>query len=231
MGRPKTGGPGMGRPRVGGPKMGRPRSASAHRQVLDAAANLFADRGIDATSMDGIAAASGVSKATIYKHWPDKEKLALEVLSYVHGLDKEVPVFNSGDTRADLIAQLNYRPAPDRSAIRERFMPHVIAYSAHNRVFGAAWRKTVVEKQRAALGKILERGVKERQLMANLDCDLSIAILVGPMIYQRIFLNSPGCQAPLNFAEQVVDAFWKAFARKPQMEVQDSRLGKASNRR
>ena len=34
-------------------------------------------------------------------------------------------------------------------------MPHVIAYSAHNRVFGAAWRKTVVEKQRAALGKIL----------------------------------------------------------------------------
>ena len=76
---------------------------------------LFADQGIDATSMDGIAAASGVSKATIYKHWPDKEKLALEVLSYVHGLDKEVPVFNSGDTRADLIAQLNYQPAPDRS--------------------------------------------------------------------------------------------------------------------
>ena len=81
----------MARPNVGGSKMGRPRSASAHRLVLDAAANLFSDRGIDATSMDGIAAASGVSKATIYKHWPDKEKLALEVLSYVHGLDKGVP--------------------------------------------------------------------------------------------------------------------------------------------
>jgi AcrR family transcriptional regulator len=211
MGRPQ-----MSRPKLGRPKMGRPRSVLAHRQVLDAAANLFADRGIDATSMDGIATASGVSKATIYKHWADKDELALEVLSYVHGLDKEVPVFDSGDTRTDLIAQLNYQPAPDRSEIRERFMPHVIAYSAHNRVFGAAWRKTVVEKQRFALGKILERGVKERQLIDGLDRDLSIAMLVGPMIYRRIFLNPPGDFAPLDFAEQVVDAFWKAFACKPR---------------
>ena len=108
-------------------------------------------------------------------------------------------------------------------------MPHVIAYSAHNRVFGAAWRKTVVEKQRAALGKILERGVKDRQLTRGLDSDLGIAILVGPMIYRRIFLNSPGDLAPLNFAEQVVDAFWKAFAFKPQHGRAGWRLKKASN--
>ena len=53
--------------------MGRPRSEQAHVRVLEAAAGLFADQGIDATSMDAIAEASGVSKATIYKHWPDKE--------------------------------------------------------------------------------------------------------------------------------------------------------------
>ena len=48
--------------------MPRTRSADAHRKVLDAALELFAERGIDATSMDAIAEASGVSKATIYKH-------------------------------------------------------------------------------------------------------------------------------------------------------------------
>jgi AcrR family transcriptional regulator len=197
--------------------MARPRSVLAHRQVLDAAMTLFADQGIDATSMDGIAAASGVSKATIYKHWPDKDKLALEVLSYVHGGNKDVPVFDSGDARADLIAQLNYQPTPDRTELKERLMPHVIAYSARNRVFGAAWRNTVVQKQREALGKILERGVKERQLSHDLDRDLSIAMLVGPMFYRRIFLNSSSGNAPVNFAEHVVDAFWKAFARKPRL--------------
>jgi AcrR family transcriptional regulator len=211
--------------------MARPRSILAHRQVLDAAMKLFADQGIDATSMDGIAAASGVSKATIYKHWPDKDKLALEVLSYVHGGDKNVPVFNSGNTRADLIAQLNYQPTPDRSEIKERLMPHVIAYSARNRVFGAAWRKTVVQKQRAALGKILERGVKQRQLSPNLDCDLSIAMLVGPVFYRRIFLNSSSGRAPVNFAEHVVEAFWKAFARKPGFRERSGRRKKTSKQR
>ncbi len=208
--------------------MARPRSILAHGRVLDAATKLFADQGIDATSMDGIAAASGVSKATIYKHWPDKDKLALEVLSYVHGGTKDVPVFNSGDTRADLIAQLKYQPTPDRTEIKERLMPHVIAYSARNRVFGAAWRKTVVEKQRAALGKILARGVKERQLTEELDSNLSIAMLVGPMIYRRIFLNSSSDRTPVNFAEQVVDAFWKAFACKPGLREPAIHRKKAS---
>ncbi len=55
--------------------MVRPRSAQAHKKVLDAAVQLFSDRGIDATSMDAIAETSGVSKATIYKHWPDKDAL------------------------------------------------------------------------------------------------------------------------------------------------------------
>ncbi|MBV8904184.1 MAG: helix-turn-helix transcriptional regulator, partial [Acidobacteriia bacterium] len=46
--------------------MPRPRSAKSHRKVLDAALSLVSERGIEATSMDAIAEASGVSKATIY---------------------------------------------------------------------------------------------------------------------------------------------------------------------
>ena len=60
---------------------------------------------------------SGVSKATIYKHWQDKEALVLEVMGHLHGLDEEAPVFDSGDLRADLIAQLQYQPAVDRQAL------------------------------------------------------------------------------------------------------------------
>src|SRR6201993_154222 len=84
---------------------------------LSAGAYLFSERGIDATSMDAIAEASGVSKATIYKHWPDKDALSLEVMGYLHGLDEEPPVFDSGDFRADLIAQLQYQPATDPHAL------------------------------------------------------------------------------------------------------------------
>ncbi len=57
--------------------MSRGLSEKAHQKVLQSAAELFADRGIDGTSMDAIANASGVSKATIYKHWADKEALCM----------------------------------------------------------------------------------------------------------------------------------------------------------
>ena len=39
--------------------------------------------------MDAIAQASGVSKATIYNHWADKEALLMEVMELIHGLDRE----------------------------------------------------------------------------------------------------------------------------------------------
>src|ERR1700761_1488055 len=141
--------------------MARPRSAQAHKKVLDAAVLLFSERGIDATSMDAIADASGVSKATIYKHWQDKDALCLEVMGHLHGLDEEPPVFDSGDLRADLIAQLQYHPAADRQALREKMTPHMIAYASRNRAMGVMWRSRIVEPARAARSHTNKNGEEE----------------------------------------------------------------------
>ena len=195
--------------------MVRQRSEEAHRKVVHAAIRLFAKQGIDATSMDSIADASGVSKATIYKHWEDKDALALEALSYLHGLDEELPEFASGDLRKDLIDSLSYAPAhmPD---LRERIMPHLIAYSARNQAFGRAWRERVINRKRSALAKVFKRGVAEGTLEKHLDADLSTALLFGPVLYRYIFdTYVAGKRAsgdpPASFIEQVVDAFLKSF--------------------
>src|SRR5215472_14710529 len=103
-------------------------SERAHGKVLEAATQLFAERGIDATSVDAIAAASGVSKATIYKHWADKDALCLEVLSHVHRLEESPPEIDSGDLKADIKAFLTYEP-PQNAEMKKRLMPHLIAYS------------------------------------------------------------------------------------------------------
>ena len=50
--------------------------------VLKAALRLFLEQGFGATSMDAIARRSGVSKATVYNHWNDKEALLLEMLAH-----------------------------------------------------------------------------------------------------------------------------------------------------
>jgi AcrR family transcriptional regulator len=86
--------------------MARTPSASAHQKVLDATFELMAERGVDGTSMDAIAEASGVSKATVYKHWADKNALLLEMMAEANGLHAR-PRCDSGNTRADMVAVLS----------------------------------------------------------------------------------------------------------------------------
>ena len=195
--------------------MVRPRSALAHNKVLAAAAELFAASGIDATSMDAIADASGVSKATIYKHWPDKDSLALEVMAYLFGLDEEPAVFDSGDFRADLIAQLQHEHAPECKAVRERIMPHLIAYASRNHVFGMAWRNRAIEPARVALTDLIKRGEKRGVLKRGIDPEVGLALLLGPIIYGRFFLNKKlGRASPEDLEIHTADAFLAAYGKR-----------------
>lgn len=200
--------------------MVRQRSEEAHRKVVHAAIRLFAKQGIDVTSMDSIADSSGVSKATIYKHWEDKDALALEALSQLYGLHEEFPDFASGNLRKDLIDCLSYESSrwPE---LRERMMPHLMAYSARNQAFGRAWRERSIMRRRAALAKVYQRGVAEGALQKYLDFDLSTALLFGPMLYRYIFDTyvkgkRMSKQAPKEFVEQVVDAFLRSFGAEPR---------------
>ena len=213
--------------------MARPRSAQAHKKVLMAAVELFSERGIDATSMDAIAEASGVSKATIYKHWPDKDALCLEVMGYLHGLDEEPPVFDSGDVRADLIAQLQYQPATDRQALREKMVPHMIAYASRNQVLGGAWRARVIEPARIALTNIIKRGERRGVLRHGIDPEVGIALLLGPILYRHIFTRKLGQKGPPDLEVQVADAFLAAYGQadvRSQMSIHGARGRKRPKR-
>jgi AcrR family transcriptional regulator len=217
--------------------MSRPRSATSHRKVIAAALALVSERGVEGASMDAIAEASGVSKATIYKHWKDKDALLLEMMAEVAGVHAR-PTFNSGDTRADIVAVLAYQPK-DNAELKDRLMPHLMAYSARNPSFGRAWRQTVMEPPRQELRHLLQLGIERRQLWPKLDLELSLALLLGPLVYWHVFRRngygarvdkdatlratttparsgrfawvSPSAAVVRRLAERVVDAFWRAY--------------------
>lgn len=54
---------------------GRGKSEKKKVQILDAATTLFLSQGINATSMEQLAEAAGVSKQTLYSHFGSKEEL------------------------------------------------------------------------------------------------------------------------------------------------------------
>jgi AcrR family transcriptional regulator len=194
--------------------MARGLSQRAHNKVLETATNLFAERGIDATSVDAIAAASGVSKATIYKHWADKDALCLEVMMHVHMLDAGPPELDTGDLKEDLKAFLRYEPSREKAEVLKKLTPHLLAYSAKNMEFAKAWRIRVMDRARSGLKTLLRRGVDRGIFPAGLDEDLGVALLLGPMMYRHIFGSSVNQEWP---ADGTVDSFWKAHARIPEL--------------
>lgn len=190
--------------------MARGLSQRAHQKVLEAALNLFADKGIDATSVDAIAASSGVSKATIYKHWADKDALCMEVMVYIHELDEGPPEMDSGDLKADLVAYLVYEPAQRKADLQKRIMPHLIAYSARNPEFGRAWRMRVLERARTGLKKLVRRGMDRGIFPTILDEELAVPLLLGPMMF--CYILGPRLDRKW-LAEGTVESFWKAHSR------------------
>jgi AcrR family transcriptional regulator len=201
--------------------MARGLSERAHNKVLETATNLFAERGIDATSMDAIAAASGVSKATIYKHWADKDALCLDMMMYVHMLDNGPPERDSGDLKADLKAFLRYEPSSKKADVLKKLTPHLLAYSAKNMEFAKAWRIRVMDRARTSLKMLLRRGVDRGIFPAGLDEDLGVALLLGPMMYRHIFGSSVNQEW---LADGAVESFWKAHARNRWIKVRSTLL-------
>jgi AcrR family transcriptional regulator len=56
----------------------------AKQQILRAAMKLFADRGLDGTSIRDIARESGYTNPALYKHFASKEQLALHLFETCH---------------------------------------------------------------------------------------------------------------------------------------------------
>ncbi|MCI3927989.1 TetR/AcrR family transcriptional regulator [Streptomyces sp. AN091965] len=79
------------------------RSARKRGAIMDAATQVFVDKGYAGTSMDDIAKLAAVSKQTVYKHFADKEKLFAEIV---------LATTHRADAMIDLVADI---PAdPDR---------------------------------------------------------------------------------------------------------------------
>jgi len=200
--------------------MARPRSTEAHEKVLNAALELFAERGIETTSMDAIAQASGVSKATIYNHWTDKEALLLEAMLMIHGLDREPEDVDTGDVQRDLTTVLTRKPPDKCDAVRNRLTPSLIAYSAFHPEFGREWRHRVTEPPRQCIKKILRRGISRGQLPADLDIEASVALLLGPMLYAHIFSKDDPSRKP-DLGPVSAASFWRAHSQNRKERVAD----------
>lgn len=66
-----------------------PKAQKNREKILNTTAQLFYEKGYKATGVEAIANASGITKATLYHHFSDKNELIVEALSYMSELHKK----------------------------------------------------------------------------------------------------------------------------------------------
>ena len=181
---------------------GRPRSEKAHKAILAAVMELLVDQGLHAMNMDEVARRAGVSKATIYRWWPSKERLALDALATEWALTLPAGQRDTGSLRGDLLTwllpwlrQLNRKPYA-------RVVAGLVAEAQTSPEFAELYRKHFVQARRDATRELLVLARDRGEIAADIDFEVILDLLYGP-IYHRLLHG----HAPLTeqFAQQVID--------------------------
>jgi AcrR family transcriptional regulator len=162
--------------------MGPSRSDVARREALAAAADLIAERGVDNLTIEDVAARSGVAKTTIYRHWPTRGPLIIDA---VRSCWAHLPTPDTGDLRTDLVRLFEGMVRVDLTSLAGRIMPSLLGAAARDPELDRLTRELVEERARP-VREILARAVARGELPADLDEEVALGLVVGPLLYRKV---------------------------------------------
>jgi AcrR family transcriptional regulator len=181
-------------------RRGRPRSERARQAILRAAADLLLDEGSAQVSMDAVAERAGVSKATIYRWWPSKERLALDALLEWAATGSSPR--DTGSLRADLLSLVRPWVREIRRRPYARVIAALVSAAQSDPAFAEDYRRHFVEQRRAPMRAAFERAIARGEVPADLDVEVALDLIYAP-VYHRLLHG----HAPLTdrFAASVID--------------------------
>jgi AcrR family transcriptional regulator len=174
-------------PRRAGP--GRPRRSATGHAILKATRELLAQGGVHGLTIEGVAERSGIAKTTIYRRWRSKEDLALAALLEV--IREEPPVAPVGRTGAALSAYLGQLIKNVNSKLYGRILRGLISEMAIDRELARGFREQVLARRIAAIRGLLARGIARGELRPDLDMEIAVDLLLGPIYYRLLMSGEP----------------------------------------
>jgi AcrR family transcriptional regulator len=147
--------------------------------VLDGATALLAEKGYAAFTMDALVERTGVSKTTMYKHWPSRVEL---VAATVRAMVSRPAVPDTGDLRTDLTTLA----LDSLDAYKGALLPglsSVLEAAGHDPELREALRE-VTALRFLPLRTVLERAARRGQLRPEADPEVAITLLVGAIFFR-----------------------------------------------
>jgi AcrR family transcriptional regulator len=186
---------------------GRPRNPRADRAILRATIELIAELGVDEFRTDDVAARAGVGKGAIYRRYPSKDDLVMAAVGAL--VNEEIVVPDTGSTRADLLALMREAVELYSGSLPGRIMPSLVGAMAKRPELARVVRDGFLARRRLALTEVLRRGVERGDLRRELDLELVLDVLGGPLFYRLLITGGP---INNQLAEGVAELILRGFA-------------------
>jgi AcrR family transcriptional regulator len=175
-------------------------------RILEAALATLAEVGYMRLRLDALAARAGVAKTTLLRRGPSTAALAAAAVQRLALQTVDVP--ESGDLREDLRAMLGNAVVMFGEG-DGRFVPAMMRESGHHAEI-ADLLATVIRTRRAAYRRVLNRAIARHDLDPDIDQEVVIDLLVGPLWTRLLITREPVTHA---LVDEIVDVVLRAYAR------------------
>ena len=172
-------------------------------ELLDAALDIFVEKGFAATRVEEVAARAGVSKGTLFLYFPSKEELFKAVVR--ENLSGRFVEWNSdfdafqGNTFDMLAYYLNSwwerMGATKASGITKLMMSEASNFPT----LAAFYQQEVIAPGHTLIRRILQRGM-DRGEFRPLDLDYAVFSVMAPMVFMTLTQHCKGVFLPDQWA-------------------------------
>lgn len=169
-------------------KRGRPRNVEAQKSILAASYELLLENGFQAVTVDKIADRAGVSKATIYKWWPNKAAVIMD--GFLNAATARLPVPDTGSASDDIVTHATnltrFLTSREGAIITE-----LLGEGQFDTGLAEAYRTRFFRPRRQEARSLLEKGIQIGELKKDLDVEICIDLIYGPIFYRLLVTGEP----------------------------------------
>ncbi|GKS11728.1 TetR family transcriptional regulator [Paenibacillus chitinolyticus] len=164
-------------------KRGRPRNVEAQKSILSASYELLLENGFQAVTVDKIADRAQVSKATIYKWWPNKAAVVMD--GFLYAATARLPVPDTGSACNDILIHATnltrFLTSREGTIITE-----LLGEGQFDSGLAEAYRTRFFRPRRLEARGLLEKGIQLGELKKGIDIDICIDLIYGPIFYRLL---------------------------------------------
>jgi AcrR family transcriptional regulator len=178
-------------------RRGRPRDPRRDEAIIDASIDVLVRDGYDRLSVEGVAAAAGVGKTTVYRRWANKAELVIDAMAT---LKPAIDTIDSGTLEGDLELMVAASCSPTSQRLQQVMVSICSALPREPELL-EAFKTRFTEPRIALIAGMLHRARERGELGPQVDVAMAASLVPSLMLQRALMTGQPAGRA---YAEQVV---------------------------